>query len=93
MATSKHTTNHDEIRKWVEERGGQPAHVRTTGKGDDPGILRISFPGFDDEDDQNIEPIEWNEFFSKFDENGLSFLYQEHTADGELSTFNKFTRR
>ena len=93
MATSKQTTDHDEIRKWVEERGGTPAHVRKTGDDDDPGILRISFPGYDDDDDANLEPIEWNEFFRKFDDNELSFLYQERTADGELSTFNKFTRR
>jgi len=93
MSASKRTTNHDEIRKWVEERGGQPAHVKSTGKGKDAGLLRISFPGYDDEDDENLEPIGWDEFFRTFDENQLSFLYQEHTADGQLSTFNKFTRR
>lgn len=93
MSESKQTTDHDEIRKWVEERGGQPAHVRSTGRGKDVGLLRISFPGYDDEDDANLEPIEWEEFFQKFDESELSFLYQERTADGELSTFNKFTRR
>jgi hypothetical protein len=63
------------------------------GEGKDVGLLRISFPGYDDEDDANLEPIEWDEFFQKFDESELSFLYQERTADGELSTFNKFTRR
>jgi len=31
-----------------------------------------------------------SEFFDKFDEKGLVFLYREETADGELSTFNKF---
>jgi len=93
MSESKQTTDHDEIRKWVEERDGQPAHVRSTAKGNDVGLLRISFPGYDDEDDANLEPIEWEEFFQKFDESELSFLYQERTADGELSTFNKFTRR
>ena len=90
---SKQTTDHDEIRKWVEQRGGQPAHVKRTGGGDDVGLLRIAFPGYDDEDDGNIEATEWLDFFKKFDEKKLSFLYQERTADGELSTFNKFTRR
>jgi hypothetical protein len=27
MSESKTTTNHDEIRRWVEERGGRPARV------------------------------------------------------------------
>ena len=30
MAGSKITTDHDEIRKWAEERGGRPATVRST---------------------------------------------------------------
>jgi len=93
MSESKQTTDHDEIRKWVEERGGQPAHVKTTAKGKDVGLLRISFPGYDDENDENLETIEWDEFFRKFDESKLSFLYQDRTADGELSTFNKFIHR
>ncbi|HEX7082349.1 MAG TPA: hypothetical protein VF329_15175 [Gammaproteobacteria bacterium] len=93
MSESKQTTDHDEIRKWVEERGGRPAHVKGTGDEGDAGLLRITFPGYDDEDDEDIEPIEWEDFFRKFDEKKLSFLYQERTSGGELSTFNKFTRR
>ena len=31
MASSKTTTDHDEIRRWAEERGGRPAHVKDTG--------------------------------------------------------------
>ena len=38
---SKTTTDHDTIRKWVEERGGRPAAVKGTGGGDDPGIVRV----------------------------------------------------
>jgi hypothetical protein len=38
MAGSKITTDHDEIRKWAEERGGRPSTVRSThGKGQGPG--------------------------------------------------------
>lgn len=39
------TTDHDEIRKWVESNNGKPACVRDTGKGDDRGVLRFNFPG------------------------------------------------
>jgi hypothetical protein len=43
---SKTTTDHEAIRRWVEERDGRPAAVRATGNDNgDPGILRIDFPG------------------------------------------------
>jgi hypothetical protein len=44
------TTDHDEIRGWVEEHGGKPVTVRGTGDGDDAGVLRIDFPGGAGED-------------------------------------------
>lgn len=85
---SKTTKDHDEIRKWAEERGGKPSHIKRTGGGDDPGILRIDFPGFSGEG--SLDEISWDEFFEKFDEQNLSLIYQEHTAAGERSNFNKF---
>ena len=91
MAESKTTTDHDEIRRWVEERGGQPARVRDTGDGDDPGILRIDFPGVGEDDE--LERISWDDWFAAFEENGLAFLYQEETKDGEESRFSKLVSR
>jgi hypothetical protein len=88
---SKTTTDHDEIRKWVEERGGRPATVTGTGDGDDAGILRIDFPGVGDED--SLEELSWDDFFEKFDEKNLAFLYQDETASGEESRFFKFVSR
>jgi hypothetical protein len=90
-AESKTTTNHDEIRKWVEERGGEPARVKGTGEGDSPGVLRIDYPGFSGEG--TLESITWEEFFEAFDENNLAFLYQEQTKDGEISRFSKLIDR
>jgi transposase-like protein len=43
---SKVTTDHDEIRRWVEERGGHPARVKDTESKNSPGLLRIDYPGF-----------------------------------------------
>jgi hypothetical protein len=85
---SKTTKDHEEIRKWAEERGGKPAHVKKTGSAEDIGILRIDFPGYSGEG--TLEPITWEEFFDKFDERNLALLYQEETAGGERSNFNKF---
>jgi len=39
------TTNHDEIRKWAEARGGKPATVKGTESHGEAGVLRIDFPG------------------------------------------------
>ena len=91
MAEAKTTTNHDEIRRWVEERGGCPSHVKDTGSGDDPGVLRIDFPGFSGQ--ESLERISWDEFFDWFEKNNLAFVYQEQTADGEQSRFSKLVSR
>jgi hypothetical protein len=88
---SRTTTDHETIRRWAQARGGVPARVRGTGNGDDPGILRIDFPGGAGED--QLEHISWDEWFEKFDENNLAFLYQDEKADGEPSTFFKLVKR
>ena len=90
-SSSKTTTDHDEIRSWVEEHDGRPAAVRDTGDDGDPGVLRIDFPGGAGAD--SLETLDWDEWFRKFDESGLAFLYQEHKASGEDSTFFKLIQR
>lgn len=90
-ADSKVTTNHDEIKTWVEERGGHPARVKGTGDDDSAGVLRIDYPGFAGEG--TLERITWEEFFETFEESNLAFLYQEQTKDGEESRFSKLISR
>ena len=89
-AQTKTTTDHDEIRRWVEEHGGKPAVVRQTKNGEG-GVLRIDFPGGAGEDE--LEPVSWDEWFEIFDSNRLALLYQEQKAGGEDSTFFKLVRR
>lgn len=84
---SKTTQDHEEIRRWAEERGGKPSHVKSTGSGEDVGILRIDFPGYSGEG--TLEEIGWDDWFDKFDEGNLALLYEEETAAGERSNFNK----
>jgi hypothetical protein len=89
---TRKTTDHEEIRRWVEEHGGKPARVRgTAGNGGGAGVLRIDFPGGAGEDD--LEHISWDEWFKTFDGNNLAFLYQEQKASGEDSTFFKLVNR
>ena len=92
MSQSKRTTDHEQIRQWAEARNGKPARVQGTGDSDDVGLLRIDFPERAEEDEE-LEEISWDEFFEKFDEKRLAFVYQEQTAAGETSRFNKFVSR
>lgn len=91
MSRANWTTDHEFIRQWAEERGGVPSVVKGTGGDGDPGIIRIDFPGYSGEG--SLEPISWEEWFQKFDENDLAFLYQDETASGERSNCNKLVRR
>lgn len=89
MSQGTTTTNHDEIRKWVEKRGGKPAKVKGTESADGEGILRIDFA----EPDEKLEKVSWDEFFHTFDDRKLAFLHQDQTADGSESRFFKFVKR
>ena len=69
-------------------RGGRPAVVKSTrGKGDDSGIVRIDFPGYSGSG--SLEEISWEELFEKFDREKLALVYQDTTARGHESNFNK----
>ncbi|MDB5302021.1 MAG: hypothetical protein JWO87_3684 [Phycisphaerales bacterium] len=89
--TTHVTTDHEEIRRWAEERHAKPARVKGTGGPGDPGLLRFDFPGYSGAD--SLEEISWDEFFKKFDEQNLALIYQEETADGKKSNFNKLVSR
>ena len=89
MSEGKVTTDHKHIRVWAEERGGKPATVKSTGSKGEPGILRLDF----EPRDEGLEPLEWDDFFDKFEKEHLAFLYQDRTSDGKVSRFHKFINR
>lgn len=92
MASESHTTtDHDEIRRWVEEHDGRPAIVRDTESPDGGGVLRIDFPGGAGGDE--LEPVQWERWFEIFEDNDLALLYQAKKASGEDSTFCKLVGR
>jgi hypothetical protein len=91
---SKVTTDHRVIQQWIEDRGGKPATVKRTESDDDPGLLRVDFPGYGrDESRHSLEEISWDDFFQKFDEKELAFLYQDEMKSGQPSRFFKFVSR
>lgn len=85
MPAAKETTDHAFIRSWMEERGASPAVVRQT------DILRVSFNkkriGLE------LKALTWDEFFAKFEEAKLAFLYADLKTDGTPSRFSKFVKR
>jgi hypothetical protein len=87
MPDATTTTNHDEIRRWAEARGGRPAIIRT-GQASG-GVLRFDFGN----DDARLAEVSWEEFFRLFDENRLALLRQEETVSGQQSRFFKFVDR
>jgi hypothetical protein len=54
-------------------------------------MIRLDFPGFSGEG--SLEEISWEEFFNAFDKNQLALVYQETTAEGQRSNFNKLVSR
>jgi len=88
---SRTLTDHEEIRRWAEERGAKPSAVRRTHSDDNVGIIRLDFPGYSGED--SLEEIEWDEWFENFDDNNLALVVQDETANGEQSNFNKLVSR
>ena len=92
MPSESHTTtDHDEIRRWVEDHDGTPVLVKATESEDGSGVLRIDFPGGAGGD--RFDEVEWDQWFQVFDDKDLAFLYQAHKASGEDSTFFKLVRR
>jgi hypothetical protein len=91
MSTAKTTTDHDEIRKWVQKRSGHPAIVAATEntRGRGSGLLRIDYDEPGGNDDAALHRIGWDQFFKIFDENKLAFLYD---PEGE-SRFSKFVEK
>ena len=77
------TTDHEEIRQWVEANNGRPACVKGTGGDRDLGVLRIDF----DEREETLQEVSWDLWFDAFDRNGLALLHAED------SRFNKLIAR
>ena len=75
LAQGKVTTDHGLIKNWAEARHGCPAVIR---KITDAGIdLVLSFV-FPDIDPEGIaRKLSWDEFFERFDQQHLVFVYDD----------------
>ncbi len=87
----KVTIDHDEIRRWVDARGGWPAMVQRAGSPGSTGEIRIGFP--DSTRDEKVKQISWSEFLQKLDEAHLALEFEEREEDGGLSEFHRLISR
>lgn len=65
------TTLRGEIERWVRGRGGRPVETADGGIG-------VEFPG-----GEAGEPIEWDAFFDRFEEERLAFAYDSDPNDAD----------
>jgi hypothetical protein len=83
----KITTDQEEIRNWVEERGGSPAFTNAE-ENEGRGVLAIKFK----DNDPTLEPLSWQEFFDTFETSRLAFRYNSQEKNPDIFSYN-FIRR
>lgn len=90
---AKTTTDHNAIRKWAEGKGGKPAAVKRTHKGDDVGVVRIMFPDAPRSEHENLVEISWDEFFQQFEDSKLALLYEDDSMFSKIVGRDTVERR
>jgi hypothetical protein len=76
------TRDHDNIRRWAEQRQAEPATGQATVSGpathhiNDGGAgIRFNFPGAG-----AFRPISWDEWFQNFDHHSCAFVYDSNSS-------------
>jgi hypothetical protein len=85
------TTDHDEIRRWVESIGGRPVQVRLSSSTGPVGVPAIDVPGRTTAG--AVEPVSWDDWFAEFDRAGLALLYEQAPAPDDPNPYNKLIQR
>jgi hypothetical protein len=85
------TYDHQEIRKWAEERKGSPALVYKSKPEGTVSSLAINFEGKNIHD-ETLEEIDWEKFFELFEKRLLALQYEE-SEGGEKGLEYKFVGR
>lgn len=83
------TTDHEHIRRWVDDLGGTPSAVPLDAA-EDPGLLRFEFS---DDDDGPFESLDWETFFERFEADELALLYRTPDEDEDPSQCYELTDR
>ncbi len=79
MPISEPTTNHSEIRHWAQKNNAIPAEILPHRVDSEPATLRFLLPG-EIVTPTGITELSWEDFFAKFDELGLTFVYDNDST-------------
>jgi len=85
------TTDHDEIRHWVETIGGRPVQVRLAASDGPVGVPALDVPGR--RTSGGAEPVAWDDWFAAFDRAGLALLYEPTPGPGAPGPYGKLVPR
>lgn len=83
-ASSKTTTDHNEIQKWIEARGRKPAVMKETedNKEGGAGLLQEMF-----QDDENSEEVLWDDFLKHLMIGSWNFFIKRKLRRGKKVDF------
>ncbi len=82
QATTRTTTNREEIRRWVESKGGWPARVKAPNAAAIPGFFASISRA--DSGAETLKKMSWDDWFRWFDKKKLAFLHQPTTRFSKL---------
>jgi hypothetical protein len=85
-AQIKSTTDHHEIRRWVEDVGGRPVEVVVRGSSASVGVPAIEMPG-ETVTTGEMRAVGWDDWFDQFDSACLALLYEQ------TGTYSKLIQR
>ena len=85
---TKTTSDHEEIQRWAQDRGGTPACVHNPLANSTD--LRIDF--LHEKYNDDVRGISWEEFFRIFDQQRMVLVYQTETEGGKLSRFGRIVK-
>lgn len=71
------TTDHETLRAWIEQHGGQPALVRRADEQAGASEGALSFEFLADGQEPELVPISWADFFQRFDHQGLTLSFED----------------
>lgn len=80
------TRNPAEIKRWVRQRGGDPAAITDDAKEDaNPGRPTVRFPG---NDEDGVVRIGWDEFFERLAAAELAFAYVAESSEAACAVID-----
>ena len=69
MSSAIPIIDHDQVKNWIEAHNGRPVHMLGTGRGDNPGILGISY-----NPSNGMEELPWDKWLRWFERNRLALI-------------------